>query len=381
MRVGRKRVVLHMNTQPTTASSRRPAAYSGDAFAYSLPGGFAKTVPWPPRAQETRAEGHASLYAATERDGERTLVVTDIACDLPTDWLETQGVVVLPIRLRFDSRSRADNGDVRMARDFFRHDLEDIGTDAQALPLSASGAQDFIYERLQTKNDFVLQVSLASHRGNGYMNSLTAAQNLMLQHGRARRQAGIQRPFKMWVVDSTTGFNGQAVLVNESVRLLREGTTIPRVVQHLDALRKHVHTLAIPRDASFFHRHGRVDGDATVNWFSLGVGKVLDRTPVIHAHGAAQSVAAQARSHDAAVTRALTTTTDAVRAGLLAPCVCVSYAGKIAEVRHWPAFIALEDTCIRHGVALHLGTMSLTNSILLGRDALSIAFARETQAF
>jgi len=370
-----------MNTQPATASHRPPAVYSGDAFAYSLPGGFAKTVPWPARAKDRRNENDTPPYATTEHDGERTLVVTDAACDLPADWLTAHGVVVLPVRLRFDSRSRADNGDVRMARDFFRHDLEDIGVGAQALPLSASGTQDFVYERLQAKDDFVLQVSLASHRGNGYMNSLTAAQNLMLQHGRARRQAGLQRPFKMWVVDSTTGFNGQAVLVNESVRLLTEGTPIPRVVQQLDALRKHVHTLAVPRDASFFHRHSRVDGDAAVNWFSIGVGKMLDRTPVIHGHGTAQYVAAQARTHDLAIARTLAATTDAVRAGLLAPCVCLSYAGDVTEVQQWPAFTALEDTCIRHGIALQLGTMSLTHAILLGRDALSIAFASGSFAF
>ena len=369
-----------MNTQPATAA-RHAAAYSGDAFAYSLPGGFAKTVPWPTRAKDDNAERDSQPYAAIEPDGERTMVVTDIAADLPSDWLGQHGVVVLPMRLRFDSRSRADSGDVRLARDFFRHEIEDIGADAQTLPLSASGAQDFIYERLQTKNDFVLEVSLASHRGNGYMNSLTAAQNLMLQHGRTRRQAGIPRPFKMWVVDSTTSFNGQAILVREGVRLLDEGTPIPRVVQQLDVLRKHVHVLAVPRDAAFFHRHGRVDGDAAASWFSIGVGKVLDRTPVVHAHGSAQAVVAQVRTHDAAVARALGVATDAVRAGLLAPGVCVSYAGDIAEVRRWAAFTALEDACIRHGVALLLGTMSMTNAILLGRDALSIAFASDSFAF
>lgn len=368
-----------MNTQPA-AAPRPAAAYSGDAFAYSLPGGFAKTVPWPLRANKATAAmpaDDAAMHGATERDGERTLVVTDIAADLPADWLGKHGVVVLPMRLRFDSRSRADSGDIRLARDFFRHEIEDIGSDAQALPLSASGTQDFIYERLQTKNDFVLEVSLASHRGNGYMNSLTAAQNLMLQHGRARRQAGIPRPFKMWVVDSTSSFNGQAVLVHEAVRLLGEGTPIPRVVQQLDALRKHVHVLAVPRDAAFFHRHGRVDGDAAVSWFSIGVGKVLDRTPVVHAHGAAQNVIAQVRTHDGAAARALGLATEAVRAGLLAPGVCVSYAGDIAEVRRWSAFTALEDACIRHGIALQLGTMSMTNAIALGRDALSIAFATD----
>jgi len=306
------------------------------------------------------------------------LIVTDVACDLPAQWLAAGKVAVAPLRLRFDSRSRSDTGDVEAALDFFQHDLDGVGHDAQALPLSVSGTQEFIHERLQAETDFVLDVSLASHRGSGYMNSLTAAQNLMLQHGRVRRQAGVQRPFKMWVVDSTAAFNGHGVLVTEGVRALGEGAAMPRVVQQLDALRKHVHTLAIPRDASFFHRHSRIDGDAAVNWLSIGMGKVLDRTPIMHAHANMLAVAAQARSHDAAIARAFAATAQAVATCLLAPGVCMSYAGDVAEVRQWPGFTALEEACVQHRVALHLGTMSMTNAVHLGRGALSIAFAAES---
>lgn len=362
-----------MITRPATAVSRHSVGYSGDAFAYSLPGGFAKALVSPPRSNDVARKQNA----ITERDVERTLVVTDVACDLPADWLQQMQVTVLPNRLRFDSRNRSDTGDATLANDFFRRDLDGVGADAQALPLSASGTQEFIYDRLHAGTDFVLEVSLASHRGNGYLNSLTAAQNLMLQHGRARRQSGVQRPFKMWVVDSTTALNGQAVLVAESVRALHDGTTMPRVVQHIDALRRHVRVITIPHNVSFFYRHNRVEGEAAVNWLSIGMGKVLDRTPIMRAHGGTLAVAAQTRSHDDAVARALGSVTQHVRAGLLAPCVCMSYAGNVVEVRQRPAFTALEDACIRHGVALHLGTMSMTNAIELGRNALSIAFAAE----
>ena len=366
-----------MNAQPVTAVLRHPAAYSGDAFAYSLPGGFAKAASWPKTTRNATSPAHGT---PPEHDRERTLIVTDVTSDLPPDWLAGNQVVVLPIKLRFDSRSRSDTGDITAAREFFRRDLDGIGADAQALPLSASGTQDYIYERLQPQTDFVLEVSLASHRGNGYMNSLTAAQNLMLTHGRARRQVGVQRPFKMWVVDSTTTLNGQGVLVAESVRALKDGMSLPRVVQHIDALRKRVHTIMVPRDVSFFHRHSRVDSDVTFHWLSYGVGKVLDRTPIVHAHGNTQTIAAQARSHEAAATRALTATAQQVRAGLLAPNVCMSYAGDVNEVRAWPAFTALEDVCVRHGVALHLATMSMTNALAIGRDGLAISFAGESVA-
>jgi fatty acid-binding protein DegV len=362
-----------MNTQP--AALRQSTSYASDAFVYSLPGGFSKAAPW-----GTRATGNASkaTAAVVEPDGDRTLIVTDIACDLPIHWLAQPGVVTLPMRLRFDSRTRRDDGDVTAACEFFQRDLPNITADAQVLPHSATGTHDFIHERLLDRTDFVLDVSLASSRGNAYMNSLTAAQNLMLQHGRARRQAGNTRPFKMWVIDSTTALNGQGVLVAECLRALKDGTSAPRVVQHVDALRKQVHTLAVPSDVSFFHRRNRVEGDAALGWLGYGVGRVLDRTPIVHANANGMTVAAQTRGADAAITRVLAVTTERVRAGLLAPSVCLSYAGNVAEVRRWSAFTALEDACVRHRVDLHLGTMSMTNALTMGVEGLAVSFASET---
>ena len=367
-------MTLQTASAAITTQGKAPL-YLSDAFAYSLPGGFAKALPW--GAHSTDADARTGPAAITPDIG-RTLMVTDVACDLPTDWLAQQRVVLLPMKLRFDSRTRSDKGDAAAAKIFFRRDLDGIGADAQVLPLSASGTHDYIEELLPEHADFVLSVSLASHRGNAYMNSLTAAQNLMLQHGRARRQAGNTRPFKMWVIDSTTALNGQGVLVAESIRALQDGMSVPRVVQHLDALRKQVHTIAVPRDASFFHRHSRVECDAALNWLSYGMGKVLDRTPIVRANPNGMTVATQVRGTDAAIARALAATTRRVRANLLAPCVCVSYAGDVADVRRWPAFSELEETCNGHGVALHLGTMSITNALTIGAEGLAISFASES---
>ena len=366
-----------MNTVPAVPDHRKPAAYSGDAFAYSLPGGFIKATPGA-RPEHVDAQ---TPEAGVERDRERTLIVTDVACDLPADWLARERAVMLPMKLRFDSRMRTDAGVAESARAFFNHDLADISSNAQALPLSASGAYDFIFDHLPTRADFVLHLSLASSRGHGYMNSLTAAQNLMLQHGRTRRQAGVTRPFKMWVIDSTTALNGHGLLVGESVRVLNEGMSVPRVVQHIDALRKQVHTLAVPPDVSFFYRHNRIEGDAAIPWLSYGVGKMLDRTPILHGQRGSLSVAAQARGAEAAIVRALNAVTQKVADkadGLLAPFVCVSYAGDIAQLSNLAAFAALASACSEHQATLLVATMSMTNALVVGAGGLAISLACES---
>lgn len=364
-----------MSIQTANASAIQAPPYSSDAFAYSLPGGFARALSW---GAHSLAADQQTGNAVIAPDADRTLIVTDVACDLPADWLALHRAVLLPMKLRFDSRTRTDKGDAEAAKNFFRRDINGVGADAQMLPLSASGTRDFIQELLPEQADFVVNVSIASNRGNAYMNSLTAAQNLMLHHGRARRQARNTRPFKMWVIDSTTALNGQAVLVAESVRALKAGFSAPRVVQHLDALRRHVQTIAVPRDASFFRRHSRVEGDAALNWLTFGIGKVLNQTPIVHANANGVSVTAKVRGADAAITRALLATTNRVLAGLLAPFVCASYAGDVADVRRWPEFAALEDACIRCGVALLLGTMSMTNALIIGAEGLALSFASDT---
>ena len=366
------------STHTAVRASGKGSPYSGDTYEYSLPGGFAK----PLVPQERRAVRTAQVVDAAVADGQRTLVVTDVACDLPSIWLAEKKVLVLPMKLRFDSRSRSDTGEAAAAIEFFNRDLASVDSNVQALPLSASGTEEFIAAELRAETDFVLNVSLASNRGNGYMNALTAAQNLMLQHGRARRAEGITRPFKMWVIDSITAFNGQGVLVSDTVRALAAGTSVSRVVQQLDLLRKNIHTLVVPHHAAFFHQHNHVDSEPGLGWLAAGltagVSRVLDRIPVVHLHGATRAVLMQARSVDAGMQRAMESATRAVHDGLLAPCVCVSYAGELADLENLGAFTALQDACRQHEVTMQVAVMSMTNAIRLGAKAFAVALASES---
>ncbi len=398
--VCQRRTLPVMNTPPASprfraapGSAPRSTAgeathYAADAYAYSLAGGLIAA-----RAQHREpmlgahgdaapmAHGDATPVAAPGHDALRTLLVTDAACDLPEAWLAARRVLVLPLRIRNSRGSQTDgrNGaaDSERRQRFFDHELNRAEPDAQALPLSVVGTGDCVHERLLDDTDFVLEIAQASRRSNAYMNSLTAAQNLMLQHGRARRQRGIARPFKMWVIDSTCALNGQGVLVCEGARLLDDGATVPRVVQQIDGLRQHVRTLLVPADVSFFQRRSRLDGDAPLAWLSYGVGKVFDRTPLVRVQGAELSVVVQLRGFDAAIARAFESVGGQVRAGLAAPFICISYAGDEAEVRQWPAFAALQEDCQRHNVTLHLASMSMGNALLVGRGALAVSFASD----
>ncbi len=349
-----------------------PPQYSSDAYAYSLPGGFAHSS----HTREESATVVSMLRPPVPRsDRARTLLITDAACDLPAEWLAQHEVAVLPIKIHVDGERFIDSHDEYSTLEFFRKDIAHRGIRAQSEPLSALETREFVQSMLRRGTDYVVEVAIASSRSKIYLNSLAAAQNLMLVHGRARRNMNIHDPFKMWVLDSETVFAGQGVVVAEAVRQLQAGVSAERVVQQLDTLRHYVHTLVVPKDLFYLYSRAKAKGDNSVGWLTYNLGKALDIKAVVHAHAGKTEPCMKVRGFDDAIRRVLDIATAKVREGLLTPAVCVSYAGPVDEVRNWIPYIALETVCQRRGIALHLSTMSLTGGINVGAGAFSVAFA------
>ncbi len=325
----------------------------------------------PLRAVGSNETGATSASADTPR----SLLITDAACDLPSDWLAANGVTVLPIKIHVDGEQFIDAHNEYETLEFFRKDIAHKGYRAQSEPLSAVETRDFVQSSLRKGIDYVIEIAIAASRSKIYMNSLAAAQNLMLVHGRARRSMGIHDPFKMWVIDSETVFAGQGVIVAEAVRQMRAGLPPERLVQHLDTLRHHVHTLVVPKDLFYLYSRAKAKGDNSVGWFTYNLGKALDIKAVVHAHAGKTEPCMKVRGFDDAVKRVFDIAAKKVREGLLTPQVCVSYAGDVNEVREWLPFVALETLCTRRGITLHLSAMSMTGGINVGAGALSVAFA------
>ncbi|TAG06035.1 MAG: DegV family EDD domain-containing protein [Betaproteobacteria bacterium] len=371
-----------LNAQPVAAVGlplRAAPKYSSDAYAYSTHGGFAKTADSTPRADNVHrlpsALRSASVNAADRSAVANTLLITDAACDLPAEWLAANKVAVLPIKIHVDDWHLIDLHDEYDTLEFFRKDIATKGMRAQSEPLSPLETRDFVQSNLRKEINSVIEVAIASSRSKIYMNSLAAAQNLMLMHGRVRRNMGIHEPFKMWVVDSETVFAGQGVLVAEAVRQLQAGMSAAKLAQHLDTLRHHVHTLVVPKDLFYLYSRAKIKGDNSVGWLTYNVGKMLDIKAVVHAYAGKTEPCMKVRGYDDAVKRVMDIAITKVREGLITPIVTVSYAGNIDDVRESASFVALESVCMRRGVTLHLSTMSMTGGLNVGAGALSIAFA------
>ena len=352
----------------------RPAA-TANLFAYG-PVSLARA---PNTAANDRVhtvshEAHPAPRAPAS-DRERTLVVVDAACDMPSAWLAENNVVVLPIKLSVGAWELYDTHNEFDAIEFFRKDLSARGISASTTPLGPLESRDFIQSFLNEKIDSVLQVTITAARSRIYMNSLAAMSHLTVIHNRVRRAIGNRSPFKTWVVDSETGFTGQAVLLAETVRQLNDGVAAADVAAAIEQLRSTVHTLVVPKDLFYLYKRGHEKGDRSLSWLSYNVAQALDIKPIVHAHAGHTEPILKVRGHQEALDRTIGITADHVARGLTIRTVCASYAGDLDDVRKLASFRALRATCERHNVELVLSTMSVTGGINVGIDAFSIAFA------
>lgn len=317
----------------------------------------------------------AAVAPKPTSDRERTLLVVDAACDMPTEWLNKNDVVVLPIRITVDDWELLDLHNEFDAMEFFRKDLSSRGTRATSAPVTPAETREFIQSHLGREIDFVLQVTITAGRSRIYMNSLAAMHQITVAHNRVRRTIGNRAPFKTWVVDSETGFTGQGVLLAETVRMLKRGNSTPSVAAHLEQLRGKVHTFVVPKDLFYLYKRAREKGDKSLSWLSYNVAQAMDIKPIVHAHGGVTAPALKVRGHQEALDRIIYIAERHVKRGLAARTVCISYAGNLEDVRTMTSMRELQQTCLAYGTELVLSTMSITGGLNVGADAFSIAFA------
>ncbi len=191
----------------------------------------------------------------------------------------------------------------------------------------------------------------------------------------------------MRVIDSKSVFAGVAVLAAEGMRLIAEGAHPNAVRARLEQLALQTCTFIVADDLAHLRQRGFQKGDRSglldkVRGAALGLGSLLDVKPVLSIQSGDDKPVALAPSFDKAAHKLFAHVVERVQgAELLAPHLCLSYAGDLSLVRDLPGFAELEQACQAHGVALHLAMLSATGAINIGRGALSLAYAAAPKAF
>lgn len=185
-------------------------------------------------------------------------IVTDSAADLTARDLETPGVTVVPMGITFaDGTATVDDGS--MTKDeFFARLAEDSKLPRTSQPSPAAFIE--LFEEAADAGDEVLVITIAQKLSGTYQCAGLAA---------AETNA------KVYVVDSETATQGEAVIVREAVRLREQGLSASRIAAELETFKKRVRVVAIVDSLKHLQKGGRLPAAVAIVGGALGIKPVL----------------------------------------------------------------------------------------------------------
>lgn len=308
-------------------------------------------------------------------------LVTDAACDLPPAFLEQHAVTVLPVTLRMGDSEYFDTRDQGETLAFFNKVKPESLQAAEAVPPAVEDIRDLFLRRLVIDYDFVFCVTMDTAAGAMFEHATRASYAILSGYKSIRREAGIEGPFALRVVNSRSLFTGQAVVVADLLRRVQEDLGVGELRRHVDQLSHDVHTYVLPSDIAQLRNATGVGRDHHVGLAGYMVANTLNIKPLfcIHDQQVQQVFKAVGFRHGAGKLFELTAAQ--IRKGLKSPFVCISFGGNPEAVRLLPNFQMVERAAREHEVRLFISVMSASASVNAGRRALSVAFAAEPHAF
>lgn len=307
-------------------------------------------------------------------------LVVDSACDLPQEFCREQKIVILPVTVHVGKEEFVDRRDAEATLEFYRRHLTNAAH-AETAPLSPEQIKSLFLERLVLDYDFVFCLTVASSRSPIFENATQASLAILSEYKAVRARAGTPGPFAMRVIDSQNLFAGQGVLAVEAARMIVEGQTPNRIRERLDSLIPALYMYGLPNDLYHLRARANKKGDKSVGWFKYALGSALDFKPLIRAHRNETASIASIRHYDEGSRRLFAFVCERIRAGLLTPTVCLSYAGDLAKVDKLPGYQELKDVARQNGVTLYVSVASVTACINVGEGAVNVAFCAPEHEF
>jgi len=191
-------------------------------------------------------------------------VVTDSACDLPTDLANEHRITIVPLTIRFGDEELTDGLELG-ADEFWRRCRSTTALPETAAP--SPGAFQTAYAAAADGGaDEILCLTLSSGVSATYQSALAGAEAL-----------GDRLPVK--VVDSRSLTMGQGLLCLEAAELAAGGAELSDIVSHVEKLIERTKVYGVLGTLDHLQRGGRVGGAAAL------LGSLLSIKPVIQVAG------------------------------------------------------------------------------------------------
>lgn len=309
-------------------------------------------------------------------------LVVDSTCDLPKSYIDENNIVILPISIRVDQDLLVDNREPEPALDFYRYHIGDKGHDAESVPFTTEQIRDLFLGQLVIDYDYVLCETVMRTRSPIFENATKASFSILSGYKRVRKAAGVDGQFSLRVIDSKSLFTGQGVLAAETMRLIRAGTAPNEIRQQIEKLTLSTFAYGVPPDLYYIHNRAKKKGDKSVGWVSATLGSALDIKPVICAHDDDTRPVAKIRGWEQGAEAVFRNITRLIRANaLLAPYVCISYAGELQVVKNLPGYQELEHAAEAHDIEILACVMGVTGGVNLGPGTLTAGIISQPHKF
>lgn len=202
-------------------------------------------------------------------------VVTDSACDLPTQMAEDRGVRVVPLTIRFGDEELVDRDELS-TKEFW--DRVTTGTVMPETAAPSPGAfQRAFLDAAEEGADGVLCITLSSGVSATYQSARTAAD-------------GVSDQIPVTVVDSLTLTMGLGLLVVSAVELAQAGTDLAALEAEILRRRDLTRVFGVIDSLDFLKRGGRIGGAQQL------MGSLLSIKPVIEIRNGVVEVESRQRT-------------------------------------------------------------------------------------
>jgi DegV family protein with EDD domain len=308
-------------------------------------------------------------------------IVVDSACDLPSDYIDKHGIVVLPITVRIGDAVLADHRDEQATLSFLHAHVAERGHEAETTPFTVNQIRDLFLQRLVIDYDHVFCLTMTKLRSPIHDNALQASFAILNDYKPVRQAAGYNTPFALRVIDTLNLFVGQAITAVEAVRMRDAGANVAQIRARLEQLAEHTVGYMIPRDLYYLRARARTKGDRSVGLIGAALGSALDIKPVLRAYRGNTEPVGKIKGFEPAAQKMFEVAGERVRAGLMTPTLALCYGGELEEMRRLPGYAKLRETCEQHGVEVFETVMSLTGMVNVGKGAVAVGFASDPHRF
>ncbi|ASK36017.1 EDD domain protein [Alcanivorax sp. N3-2A] len=308
-------------------------------------------------------------------------LVVDSGCDLPKSFIDQHNILVLPVSIRFGDQVIVDQRDPQRTRQFYAGDAVKEAHDSESIPFTVEQIKALFLERVVVDFDYALVQTVPKSRSPIFSNATDASHAILREYKPIRKAAGVEGPFALRVTDSQTLFAGQGALAAETIRLINSGMKITEIRQSVEVLASQATGYAVVPDIYYLHKRAKKRGDKSVSWAGAIMGNALDIKPILCARGDETFPVAKVRGYDAGVEAMFRHATLSIEKGLMAPVVCISYAGDESRIAQMPGYDKLVAAARAHQVEVLISSMGLTGAVNIGPGALSIGMILDRPDF